>query len=120
VLPSGGFSPVATTRLKPVLQTGERINVKPRITITTLAIIALCGDEIYVLELKFVPVPIVTNWFTTHRVRKVSPEGTVVTLVTVGGGGGYLLSGMGASLMLGVWTLWRRRRRRKAQKERQT
>lgn len=78
--------------------------------------IAVAGDQLYVLEFKLAP-PMITHWFTTHRVRKPALDGTVVTLATVGGGGEYLLSGALIVLVVGGWALCRRRR--KAQKEKQ-
>jgi sugar lactone lactonase YvrE len=82
--------------------------------------VAVAGDVIYVLELRFIPLPLVQHWFTTHRVRQITPDGTITTLVTVGGGGGILLTGVLGVVVLAAWQWRRRRRRRKAAEQGRT
>jgi hypothetical protein len=70
------------------------------------------GDGVFVLEQKFIPVPLITGWFDTHRVRHVTADGESVVLATVGGGGGYILSAFVAACVLGIWGMRRRQRPR--------
>lgn len=76
--------------------------------------VAVAGDMIYVLELKLIPLPVVSHWFTTHRVRQIKADGTITTLATVGGSGGIISFGAAGVLLFATWRFWRRRRRRKA------
>lgn len=76
--------------------------------------VAIVGDDVYVMDRMFVPMPVVTNWFDTHRVRRIAPDGRVTTVVTVGEGGGYIVGAGLAGIILGVWWLRKKRKQTKA------
>lgn len=78
--------------------------------------VAVSAGNVYVIELKFVPLPLIADWFDTHRVRRIAPDGSATTVATVGGGGGYIVAAFVAAIALGSWRLQRRHRRKKEAK----
>jgi sugar lactone lactonase YvrE len=87
---------------------------RTRLPLKPAGVIASRGN-VYVMDLMFVPMPgSLATWFDTHRIRRISPDGSATTIATVGEGGGYVVGAVFAGIIFSVWWLRRRRRANRA------
>jgi sugar lactone lactonase YvrE len=75
--------------------------------------VAVAPDGLYVMERMFIPLPAtLEEWFETHRIVRVGPDGSAKTLASLGGGAGYVIAGALALVALLIARNVRQRRRR--------
>ncbi|HVS08816.1 MAG TPA: hypothetical protein VMS76_03005 [Planctomycetota bacterium] len=82
--------------------------------------VAVAPGGLFVMERMFVPLPgILEGWFETHRIVRVASDGSTETLVSLGGGAGYVIAGALVTIALVVLLVARPvlRRRRGARSE---